>query len=126
MQAARGGHTETVKALIEAGADMNLRNRVSSGNLCCTYTSATFGPLQYGETAQLLAARAGYTGTIETLRVAGTLPIDVINFLLKMDVNFNSILMQLKHNVAATDDLDLQGAHPSSTMEVGVIVRIFT
>ena len=29
MLAAEGGHTETVKALIEAGADMNLRNRVS-------------------------------------------------------------------------------------------------
>ena len=81
MQAARGGHTETVKALIEAVADVNLRNRVSSGNLCsvlCTYTSATFGPLQFEKTVQLLAARAGYTGTIETLRVAGTLPIEVI------------------------------------------------
>ena len=129
MLAAYSGRTETVKTLIEAGADVNLRNRVSSGNLCsvlCMYTSATFGPLQYGETAQLLAARAGYTETIETLRVAGTLPIEVINFMLKMDVNFNSILMQLKHNVAATDDLGLQSAHPSSTIEVSVIVRIFT
>ena len=60
------------------------------------------------------------------MRVAGTLPIEVINFMLKMDVNFNSILMQLKHNVAATDDLDLQGAHPLSTIEVSVIVWIFT
>ena len=127
MQAARGGHTEIVKALIEAGADVNLRNRVSSGNLCsvlCTYCSATFGPLQFGKTAQMLAARAGYTGTLRVL--AGTLPIEVINFILKMDVNFNSILVQLKHNVAATDDLDLQGAHPWSTIEVSVIVWIFT
>ena len=119
MLAAHGGHTETVKTLIEAGADVNLRNRVSSRNLCsvlCTYTSATFGPLQFGKTAQLLAARAGYTETIETLRVARTLPIK----------NFNSILMQLKHNVAATDDLDLQSTHPSSTIEVSVIVWIFT
>ena len=129
MLAAYSGRTETVKTLIEAGADVKLRNRVSSGNLCsvlCTYTSATFGPLQYGMTAQLLADRAGYTGTIETLRVAGTLPIEVINFMLKMDVNFNSILMQLKHNVAATDDLGLQSAHPSSTIEVSIIVWIFT
>ena len=28
MLAARGGHTETVKALIEAGADITLRNKV--------------------------------------------------------------------------------------------------
>ena len=35
--------------------------------------------------------------------------------------------MQLEHNVAATDDLDLQGAHPwSTTLEVSVIVWIFT
>ena len=31
MLAAQGGHTETVKALIEAGADVNLINRVSLG-----------------------------------------------------------------------------------------------
>ena len=31
MLAAQGGHTETVKALIEAGADVNLVNRVSLG-----------------------------------------------------------------------------------------------
>ena len=55
---------------------------------------------------------------------AGALPIAVINFLLEMDVNFNSILMQLKHNVAATDDLDLQGAHLWSTSEVSIIVWI--
>ena len=30
MLAAEGGDTETVKALIEAGADVNLRNRVNS------------------------------------------------------------------------------------------------
>ena len=30
MLAAQGGHTETVKALIEAGANMNVRNLVSS------------------------------------------------------------------------------------------------
>ena len=29
MLAAQGGHTETVKALIEAGADMGLRMKVS-------------------------------------------------------------------------------------------------
>ena len=29
MLAAQGGHTETVKALIEAGADMDLRMMVS-------------------------------------------------------------------------------------------------
>ena len=46
--------------------------------------------------------------------------------MLKMDVNFNSILVQLKHNVAATDDPDLQSAHPSSTIEVSVIVWIFS
>ena len=34
--------------------------------------------------------------------------------------------MQLEHNVAATDDLDLQGAHPLSTIKVSVIVWIFT
>ena len=41
LATARSGHTETVKALIEAGADVNLRNRVSPGNLCsvlCMYT----------------------------------------------------------------------------------------
>ena len=31
MLAAQGGHTETVKALIDACADVNLTNRVSSG-----------------------------------------------------------------------------------------------
>ena len=31
MLAAQGGHTETVKALIEAGADVNLVYRVSLG-----------------------------------------------------------------------------------------------
>ena len=31
MLAAQGGHTETVKALIEVGADVNLINRVSLG-----------------------------------------------------------------------------------------------
>ena len=36
MLAARRGHTETVKALVEADADVNLRNRVSPGNLCST------------------------------------------------------------------------------------------
>ena len=30
MLAAKGGHTETVKALIEAGANVNLRNLVNS------------------------------------------------------------------------------------------------
>ena len=30
MLAARGAYTETVKALIEAGADVNLRNWVNS------------------------------------------------------------------------------------------------
>ena len=30
MLAAEGGHTETIKALIEAGADENLRNWVNS------------------------------------------------------------------------------------------------
>ena len=34
MLAAQHGHTEAVKALIEAGADVNLRNRVSPRNLC--------------------------------------------------------------------------------------------
>ena len=29
MLAARGGHTETVKALIEAGADVNISNKVA-------------------------------------------------------------------------------------------------
>ena len=36
MLAAQGGHTETVKALIEAGADVNLINFVSSYDLQCT------------------------------------------------------------------------------------------
>ena len=31
MLAAQGGHTETVKALIEGGADVTLINRVSLG-----------------------------------------------------------------------------------------------
>ena len=76
----------------------------------------------------MLATHGGYTGTIETLIAAGALPIAVIKFLLEMNINFNfnSILMQLKHNVAAADDLDLQGAHPWSTIEVSVIVWIFT
>ena len=30
MLAAKGGHTETVKVLIEAGANVNLKNRVNS------------------------------------------------------------------------------------------------
>ena len=30
MLAAEGGHTETIKALIKAGADVNLRNWVNS------------------------------------------------------------------------------------------------
>ena len=30
MLAAKGQHTETVKTLIEAGANVNLRNKVSS------------------------------------------------------------------------------------------------
>ena len=30
MLAAQGGHTETVKALIDAGAKVNLRNMVNS------------------------------------------------------------------------------------------------
>ena len=30
MLAAKGGHTETVKVLIEASANVNLRNRVNS------------------------------------------------------------------------------------------------
>ena len=30
MLAAHSGHTETVKALIDGGADVNLRDRVSS------------------------------------------------------------------------------------------------
>ena len=30
MLAAQGGHTETVSALIEAGADVNLQNKASS------------------------------------------------------------------------------------------------
>ena len=128
MLAAQGGHTETVKALIKAGADVNLRNRVSPGNLYYVHNSATFGPLQFGRTAQMLATHGGYTGTIETLTAAGALPIAVIKFLLEMDINFNfnSILMQLKHNVAAADDFDLQGAHPWSIIEVSVIVWIFT
>ena len=39
MLAARGGHSETVKALIEAGADITLRKKVSLWNkitLCCS------------------------------------------------------------------------------------------
>ena len=62
-------------------------------------------------TALMRATRAGYTGTTETL-IAASSP--------------RTIVMQLKHNVAATDDLDLQSAHPSSTIEVSVIVWIFT
>ena len=34
MLAARRGHTETVKALIEAGADVSLQNKVSSLSVC--------------------------------------------------------------------------------------------
>ena len=33
MRAAQGGHTEMIKALIEAGADVNLINFVSSYDL---------------------------------------------------------------------------------------------
>ena len=33
MLAAHGGHTETVKALIEAGADVNLHNEASFRSL---------------------------------------------------------------------------------------------
>ena len=37
MMAAQGGHVEVVKALIEAGADVNLRNWVCC--LCMAYVS---------------------------------------------------------------------------------------
>ena len=37
MLAAQGGYTEAVKALIEAGADINLQNKASSRNLHIIY-----------------------------------------------------------------------------------------
>ena len=42
MLAAQGGYTETVKALIEAGADVNLRNWVRVSGICI---NSTFGIL---------------------------------------------------------------------------------
>ena len=37
MLAAHGGHTETVKAMIEAGANVNLQNEASSRSLHIFY-----------------------------------------------------------------------------------------
>ena len=37
MPAAQRGYTDAVKALIEAGADINLRNKVSSRSLHIIY-----------------------------------------------------------------------------------------
>jgi ankyrin repeat protein len=52
MLAAERGHTETAKALIDAGADVNAKGK---GN----------------KTALMLAAKMGHTGIVEILKQAG-------------------------------------------------------
>ena len=70
MLAAEGGHTETVKALIEAGANVNLRNMVIFG-----VSSACSLLIPYSHKnkviALMLAAQPGHTETVKALIEAG-------------------------------------------------------
>ena len=72
MLAAYYGHTETVKALIEAGADVTLQLEsvyyIQSHFLLCT----NLDPQQSEETALMLAAQGRHTETVKALIEAGT------------------------------------------------------
>ena len=94
MLAAEGGHTETVKALIEAGANVNLRNiMVISG-----VSSACSLLIPYSHKnkviALMLAAQGGHTETVKALIEAGA-DVDLQNkassFILFISVYSGSI-----------------------------------
>ena len=71
MLAARRGRTETVKALIEAGANVNVRNMViSEVSSACSLLI----PYSYKNKviALMLAACGGHTKTVKALIEAGT------------------------------------------------------
>ena len=65
MLAAYSGHTETIKALIEAGANVNLRN-----NMVISGVSGSCGLLitfLNKVTALMLAAQGGHTETVKLI-----------------------------------------------------------
>jgi ankyrin repeat protein len=85
MQAAREGHTETVKALIEGGVDVNAKTPKGSTALMFAaregHTETVKALIdggtdvnaetEKGTTALMVAARSGYTEIVELLKQAG-------------------------------------------------------
>ena len=89
MEAAKGGHTHTVETLARAGADLNIRDKVScsscsttvvciaachyqhcSESLCPLFTVHTciiLPPQYYGGTALMEATQYGYSETVNVL-----------------------------------------------------------
>jgi ankyrin repeat protein len=57
MFAALNGHTETVKSLIDSGADVNVKTK--------------YGQVAYGQTALMFAARGDHTKIAKILKQAG-------------------------------------------------------
>ena len=71
MLAARDGNIETVKALVDLGADMNLLNEVKLWNQILT-RSFNHLLIQNQQTALTLATYYGHTEIVEILSAAGT------------------------------------------------------
>ena len=98
MLAARRGRTETVKALIEAGANVNVRNiMVISG-----VSSACSLLIPYSHKnkviALMLAARGGHTETVKALIEAGA-DVNINNEVTKFLVSTEHVLIAtLIHN----------------------------
>ena len=97
MLAAQRGHTETVKALIEAGADVNLQNKASSFILFISvYSDSIWFYSQYVVTALMLAALLGHTATVKALIEAGdnvNLQNKASSFILFISVYSGSIVL---------------------------------
>ena len=70
MFAAERGQTDIVQALINAGANVGAKNRVSCLTVANVLLTA-FTFFEDGKTALMMAAQGGHTETVKALIVAG-------------------------------------------------------
>ena len=110
MLAARGEHAKIVQALIEAGANVNLRSQVAQflkltmhykqGLVCVV--------LQDGETALMLAARGGWCETVKALIEAGA-DITLRNEVGSCNQHFSIIILNYKSPSGPSRDCSYAG-----------------